>query len=120
VYTGTHDNDTTRGWFESLPAEVSARVLRDLGGDGDDVAWRMIEAALASVADAAVIPMQDVLDLDSRARMNTPGKARGNWAWRMSSDPAPELAARLRSLAERTGRLRTAASGPAGSLPSPS
>jgi 4-alpha-glucanotransferase len=118
VYTGTHDNDTTRGWFATLPEDARLRALRDLGGDGGDIAWRMIGAAYASPAAAAVVPMQDVLDLGTEARMNTPGKARGNWEWRMREEPGAEIAARLRSLSESTGRLRTAGAAPRDASPS--
>jgi 4-alpha-glucanotransferase len=105
VYTGTHDNDTTRGWFASLDGAAQARVLGSLGGTADDVAVRLIRAAYASVADLAVAPLQDVLELGSEARMNVPGVAAGNWRWRAPSHAlAPERAQRLRRLAEETGR----------------
>jgi 4-alpha-glucanotransferase len=97
VYTGTHDNDTTVGWYRSAPPEVQDHVRRYLARDGHDVAWDMIRAALSSVAEMAIVPMQDVLALGSEARMNTPGQASGNWAWRLrweQLDPwiAPRLA----------------------------
>jgi 4-alpha-glucanotransferase len=92
VYTGTHDNDTTRGWFTSTNvlttqswADVQAeRALarRYLNTDGKEINWAMIRLALSSVADTAMIPLQDILGLDSSARMNLPGKAEGNWRWR--------------------------------------
>jgi 4-alpha-glucanotransferase len=105
VYTGTHDNDTTRGWFASLDPAMKARVLDYLGGTADEVSWSMIRTAYTSVADLAIVPLQDVLDLGSEARMNVPGVARGNWSWRAPSDAfAPELAQRLRRLAEDTER----------------
>ncbi len=106
VYTGTHDNDTTRGWFASLDADAKARVLDYLGGTADEVSWSMIRAAFTSVADLAVAPLQDVLDLGSEARMNVPGVARGNWSWRAPADAFTEdRAHRLRRLAEDTERL---------------
>jgi 4-alpha-glucanotransferase len=94
VYTGTHDNDTTVGWFRSEAGEGTTRdedqvarernfALRYLGSDGRDVHWDMIRAALGSVADTAIIPVQDLLGLDSTARMNLPGTGTGNWQWRM-------------------------------------
>lgn len=83
VYTGTHDNDTTRGWFNQLADSEREAVQLYLGRDGHDIAWDLIRTALASVADLAVIPMQDILDLDTEARMNLPGQADGNWGWRM-------------------------------------
>ncbi len=105
VYTGTHDNDTTRGWFASLDAKAKARVLDYLGGTAEEVSGSMIRAAYTSVADLAVAPLQDVLDLGSEARMNVPGVARGNWSWRAPSDAfTPERAHRLRRLAEDTER----------------
>jgi 4-alpha-glucanotransferase len=86
VYTGTHDNDTTLGWFLSLPRKERKRVLRYLSSDGRDIAADMIRSALSSVADMAVIPMQDILRLDSSARMNIPGTSANNWTWRFSCD----------------------------------
>jgi 4-alpha-glucanotransferase len=105
VYTGTHDNDTTRGWFASLDPVMKARVLDYVGGTADDVSFSLIRAAYTSVAVLAVSPAQDVLDLGSEARMNVPGIATGNWCWRASSDAfTPELAHRLRRLAHETER----------------
>ncbi len=105
VYTGTHDNDTTRGWFSSLDPAMKARVVDYVGGTEDEVAWSLIRAAYTSVADLAVAPLQDILDLGSEARMNVPGVASGNWSWRAPSDAlTPERAERLRRLAEVTGR----------------
>jgi 4-alpha-glucanotransferase len=97
AYTGTHDNDTARGWFEALAAEERARVLTTVGGDGSDISWAMTRCAMASLARLAVVPMQDVLGLGSGARMNTPSKADGNWGWRMKrGDLDPTTARRLR------------------------
>lgn len=105
AYTGTHDNDTSRGWFASLSGEERRRALDYLGGDGSRIEWDMIRAACESVARRTIVPLQDVFGLGSQARMNTPGRAAGNWAWRArSEDFTPELAARLRRLAELTGR----------------
>jgi 4-alpha-glucanotransferase len=101
VYTGTHDNDTTRGWWESLSDKD--RAWAEL--DPSDPAWSLIGAAWSSRAALAVAPLQDVLDLGSRARMNLPGTEEGNWHWRYrAGDLTPELAARLRGLTERSGR----------------
>ena len=96
VYTGTHDNDTTRGWFTAPPvattqsaALVSAErsfVLRFLGTNGENIAWDMIRVAFSSVADTTIVPMQDLLSLDSSGRMNTPGRAIGNWGWRYRAE----------------------------------
>jgi 4-alpha-glucanotransferase len=106
VYTGTHDNQTTIGWFRSLPDWVRASVQRYLGRDGSDIAWDLIRAALGSVADLAILPLQDVMRLDDSSRMNTPGSAFGNWAWRYAPHQLHEgLADGLRELTETFGRL---------------
>ena len=106
VYTGTHDNDTTIGWFERLEDLERARVRRYLGRDGEDVAWNFIRLAMASVAETAICPLQDVLALGSEARMNFPGRATGNWTWRFREENlVPELARRLRELIAVYGRL---------------
>jgi 4-alpha-glucanotransferase len=105
VYTGTHDNDTTRGWFSSLGAEERQRVLDILGTDGTYIHWDLILLAYGSVASTAIVPAQDVFGLGSEARMNTPGRARGNWAWRATkSQFKAEDAAWLKRLALLTGR----------------
>jgi len=105
VYTGTHDNDTTRGWFESLEPGQQSRLLETLQTDGPGVTWKMLETAFASVGDSAVAPLQDVLELGGEARMNTPGIATGNWGWRVDGSALTlRRAARLRSLIESTGR----------------
>ncbi|HEX3315712.1 MAG TPA: 4-alpha-glucanotransferase [Gemmataceae bacterium] len=82
VYTGTHDNDTTRGWYRGAQEKEKDHVRRYLARDGSDVSWDMIRVAWMSVADLAIAPLQDVLDLGSEARMNFPGRASGNWTWR--------------------------------------
>jgi 4-alpha-glucanotransferase len=105
VYTGTHDNDTTRAWFAALPDDAKARFRGYLGTTGEDPAWDLIRAAYASVAERAIVPMQDVLDLGAEGRMNVPGRAGQNWDWRATKDAfSPERAARLRRLAALTGR----------------
>ena len=106
VYTGTHDNDTARGWFASASAEEREAASAYLGCDGDSVASRLIRAAYTSVAETAIVPVQDVLDLGSEARMNRPGAGDGNWTWRLRSGAlTQEHAERLRRLAEISGRL---------------
>jgi 4-alpha-glucanotransferase len=106
VYTGTHDNDTTRGWWETLDEESRRRARDYLGVDGHDIAWDLIRTAFASVADRAIVPLQDVANLGSEARMNVPGCAGGNWAWRARPEHfSGTSAARLRRLAALTGRL---------------
>jgi 4-alpha-glucanotransferase len=82
AYTGTHDNDTTRGWYASAPEKVRDHVRRYVARDGSDVAWDFIRLAWSSVADYALTPLQDVLNLGSEARMNFPGRGDGNWSWR--------------------------------------
>lgn len=101
VYTGTHDNNTTRGWFAAAGAEERAHALAYLGSTPKQVVASMIRAALASIADLAIIPLQDVLGLDQSARMNTPAKSGGNWAWRCTEN---QLAM---PIAERLGELTT-------------
>ncbi|RMH61249.1 MAG: 4-alpha-glucanotransferase [Zetaproteobacteria bacterium] len=107
VYTGTHDNDTTVGWFASLDAASRARVLDYLGCGAEDMPWALIECALASTARLAVIPMQDLLGLGSEARFNTPGTTHGNWKWRMQHLPSHNAAIWQRSCAlnRQYGRL---------------
>lgn len=93
VYTGTHDNDTTAGWFASLSGEQKDRVCTYLHCQPDRVVAEMKRSALASVAKYAIIPMQDILNLDGSARMNIPGVADGNWGWRLESDYPEKVAA---------------------------
>jgi len=105
VYTGTHDNDTTKGWFASLDEDTRTRVMAVLSCDGEDVVQRMIDRAYESAANLAVIPLQDLLELGSEARMNVPGAAENNWRWRVPRTRLTlGLAERYRSLAESTGR----------------
>ena len=108
VYTGTHDNDTSAGWFGRASDAERARVRSYLGTSGTEIHWELMRAAAASVANLAIFPIQDALGLGSEARMNTPGTVEGNWAFRLPAERlTPELAARLRSLAglyERTPR----------------
>jgi len=96
VYTGTHDNDTALGWIEHCASQERTQALAYLGCDGDDFAWTLIRAAMASVADLAIVPLQDVLGLGSEARMNLPGTTGDNWTWRYVEDALTgALAARL-------------------------
>ncbi|WP_309669499.1 4-alpha-glucanotransferase [Gemmatimonas sp.] len=116
VYTGTHDNDTTVGWWRSSGAGDSTRDPDDvekekafarsyLDTDGHEIHWAMIRAAFASVANTALIPLQDVLGLGSDTRMNLPGRQSGNWSFRFTWDQLPTtLTARLRDLAQTYGR----------------
>lgn len=105
VYTGTHDNDTTLGWFTTLPAKERSAMLAYLGAEAVEMPWPLIRAALASVADLAVLPLQDILELPASARMNVPGTAHGNWGWRAPAEGCtPGLAKRIREFSERYGR----------------
>ncbi len=83
VYTGTHDNDTARGWYQRVSEEERSFYRRYQGRDGSDVAWDLIRTAWRSVGIMALAPMQDFLDLGNEARMNYPGNPSGNWSWRM-------------------------------------
>lgn len=86
VYTGTHDNDTTLGWYESASEDTCAYVKEYLGGFSEPMPWPLIRTALRSVANTCIIPMQDLLGLGSEHRMNTPGTTTNNWTWRFDWD----------------------------------
>ena len=115
-FTGTHDNDTTLGWWQSLQRAARAhrngseratlhRVKNYFQTDGREIHWRFIQAVLTSVATIAVIPLQDVLGLGTEARMNLPGRSRGNWRWRFPRDQISQhIAQRLRDLTIVSGR----------------
>jgi 4-alpha-glucanotransferase len=108
VYTGTHDCDTALGWWGSL----TARQRRATGLRGAEPHWELIEVALSSPAELAVVQAQDVLGLGSEARLNRPGTAKGNWTWRLRpGEPAAEHADRLRAATAAAGRLPTAPGG---------
>lgn len=99
VYTGTHDNNTARGWFAAAPPDERDFARRYLAVNGSDIAWDLIRAAWSSVAVFAIAPMQDVLDLDESGRMNHPSRLGGNWGWRMGEHDMRESdARRLREL----------------------
>jgi 4-alpha-glucanotransferase len=110
VYTGTHDNDTTLGWYCAASAKMRANIKEylnieargkseDVDAMGRVVTRAMIRAAFASVANIAVVPLQDLLELDTAARMNLPGRPDGNWQWRYRSGALTnELGARLRAI----------------------
>ena len=116
VYTGTHDNNTTIGWFRGEDVEDSTQskeerqeetqlALKYIGTDGHEINWDFIRLALMSVADTAIIPLQDVLGLGSEARMNRPGTTKGNWCWRFRPYRlTEEIKARLRELTAIYGR----------------
>jgi 4-alpha-glucanotransferase len=106
VYTGTHDNDTVMGWWNNSATEEEKALASAYLGIGDDGPhWAFVRAALTSVANLAVVPVQDVLGLDSSARMNVPSEIEGSWTWRLRPGLlTPELAARLAELVEITDR----------------
>lgn len=108
VYTGTHDNETTRGWFDNLPRADKKFCKEYLGIHyAKDAVWELIRAAFASVSDTAIIPMQDYLELDMSARVNTPSTLGGNWVWRMKKDAlTDELCGKMHDFARIYGRLR--------------
>ena len=93
VYTGTHDNNTTLGWFNALPEDVRAHVYRYYGLTHESMPWLLNRSAFASVACMAVLPMQDVMALDETARMNVPGTVEGNWSWRFQWDEIDKVKA---------------------------
>ncbi len=117
AYTGTHDNDTTVGWFNSGAGKGSTRnisqikrehdfCLKYLNSDGKEIHWDLIRAVWSSVADSAVVPMQDLLGLGNNARMNLPASTNGNWNWQCKDgDFSDEIAERLKNLTEIYGRI---------------
>jgi 4-alpha-glucanotransferase len=108
VYTGTHDNNTSRGWFEKeAKPEEKRRLARYLGREiaAKEVHWELVRLAMMSVANTAIIPMQDILGLGEQSRMNRPAKKDGNWKWRLLPDQlTPSLAERLLEMTEIYGR----------------
>lgn len=106
IYTGTHDNNTSRGWYATDANDAERDLYRRYcARDGRDVAWDLIRLAWASVANTAIAPLQDILNLGGEARMNTPGRAMGNWAWRFRSEQLNDGTVRgLRELTELFGR----------------
>ncbi|TMJ64375.1 MAG: 4-alpha-glucanotransferase, partial [Alphaproteobacteria bacterium] len=114
VYTGTHDNPTTRGWFDALPAQQKQELGGYLGRqlDGGDAASALIELAWSSGAALAIAPLQDFLNLGNDARMNLPGRADGNWRWRFTEDMlTPETLSRLLELTQRSARMSSQSRG---------
>jgi 4-alpha-glucanotransferase len=117
VYTGTHDNDTTVGWFNSVAGASSTRTAKQiecernfcmkyLKTDGQEIHWDFIRAVFASVANTAVVPLQDILGLSTEARMNLPNSTSGNWLWRFKENSlSDDLGERLKDLSELYGRV---------------
>ncbi len=112
LYPGTHDNDTTQGWYQAAPDHVRHHVRHYLRIGGQDISWDLIRACYESVCNLTIIPLQDLLNLDSKARFNTPGKAQGNWQWRYREAQLQHLhhhsAASLQELGLLHGRIPTA------------
>ncbi|HXH94342.1 MAG TPA: 4-alpha-glucanotransferase, partial [Thermoanaerobaculia bacterium] len=106
VYTGTHDNDTARGWYDQATDEERTTAALYLGvHTSEELPWTLIRTAYTSVADTAIVPAQDILGLGNEARMNLPGEEKDNWSWRLEEGAlTEELADRLRKLAEVSGR----------------
>lgn len=105
AYTGTHDNDTTAGWWASAPDDVKRRVEQRIGGGEEPPVWALIEMVLRSPAALAVVPVQDLLGLGDEARMNVPGTSDDNWTWRLDPDRlTPALARRLLETTRAAGR----------------
>ena len=108
VYTGTHDNNTTRGWFDTLPEDQRRNMwnyLKRPGGRSDEVAWELIRLAWSSAAGLAIAPLQDLLNLGTETRMNLPGSVGGNWRWRCPDEILSEsLVDRLRGLNASSNR----------------
>jgi 4-alpha-glucanotransferase len=108
VYTGTHDNNTARGWFEKeAKPEEKKRLALYLGREitREEIHWELVRLAMMSVANTAIIPMQDILGLGGQSRMNRPAKKDGNWKWRLLPDQlTPSLAEKLLEMTEIYGR----------------
>ena len=104
-YTGTHDNDTTLGWYSKASKESREKVMQYMNTDGKEIAWDFIRACYGSVSEMAIVPLQDIMGLDSRARMNTPGTTSNNWQWRYTPDMLKaSLAKRLLDISILYGR----------------
>ncbi len=107
AYTGTHDNDTTAGWYRKATRHERAYCRKYLNANGRQIYRDMVRAAYSSVADTAIVPMQDILGLGSSARMNTPATSDGNWQWRLPADQLiGEVSSWLREMTATYGRLR--------------
>jgi 4-alpha-glucanotransferase len=106
VYTGTHDNDTTLSWFNNLSEEKRHYVYECLGFPAEPMPWALIQCAFKSIAEHAMVPMQDILEVGSEGRMNLPGTNKGNWRWQFNwLQLEPGLAVRLRGLVKEYDRL---------------
>ena len=106
AYTGTHDNETTRGWYNSLNDQYKDLVRRYFQSPDEDIVWQMIRGLLASAANTVVIPMQDIIGLDNSARMNMPSFVGScNWSWRYDPSTMQDwMMARLKEFIHLYGR----------------
>jgi 4-alpha-glucanotransferase len=108
VYTGTHDNDTARGWYNCVPEQEKSVYHRYMDRDGSQVNWDLIRGVWSSVAVFALAPIQDFLNLGNEARMNYPGNPSGNWMWRMPSNAQnSELQVKIKELNYLFSRMNT-------------
>jgi 4-alpha-glucanotransferase len=108
-YTGTHDNDTSLGWYQKATKESQDKVKNYMNSDGTNISWDFIRCCYGSVSEFAIVPLQDILGLDTKARMNTPGTTMDNWQWRYTSDVLTnELAKKLLEITILYGRATTA------------
>ena len=109
VFPGTHDNNTSAGWYTGAPDSVRDNFRRYLGVDGSSPSWDLIRTSSASVARLALFPLQDVLSLGSQARFNTPGVPEGNWSWRCTHEQIDQIYAEsadyLKEITRMHGRL---------------
>ena len=112
VYTGTHDNATSRGWWDQLDQEARGRFEQTVGARVQAPSWQLLELALASTAELAVVPLQDLLELGDEARFNTPGTASGNWTWRLNRSIG-ELEGPVHGYGAMAGRYGRGAAGAA-------
>ena len=104
-YTGTHDNNTTQGWYEKAPEVARDKVRYYMNTDGKCIHWDFIRTCLGTIAKFAIFPMQDALGVDADGRMNTPGTDQNNWAWRCKEDAfSDELAKALANITRVYGR----------------
>jgi len=109
LYTGTHDNDTSQGWYNGATSEIRDNLRTYLNVSGEDVSWDLIRCAYRTISPLVIIPTQDILGLDSRARLNQPGVPEGNWTWRLTHSQLDQLrtvhASHLHEQAKICGRL---------------
>ena len=109
VYTGTHDNDTSLGWYKTAPDVEKHRAREYTRSDGSDIHWELIRLGMLSVADQAIFPLQDFMNLGSDHRTNTPGTVKNNWQWRYSHEMLQQVDShRIRYLAELSNRTKNA------------